>query len=1025
MRRWLLSAFLSFWLIVFLCIGILLTPLGLQITLISAKYLLPGKLNYRSSEGTLIGPLQLRKIHYKDSTIEISAQNIYLQWNPANLFMGKLHIRKLVVENLHITDLHIKPEKSKKTSDSENFYPLPRQFSLDYLEVSHFRYQSINDDTPKIDIAVLAAQNLKLGAQMEGEVVAQLKYPYGIWGHLKLQGTSDHYHYSLAIKNPEINWELSGEGFPAYLTAHTTLNRFLNGNLIIDGSLYFKPLSEEQLIPPFTINAEMNTRSLKFKLHGTHKKDWDIAWEANASNLTELNGYLTGALQAQGTVVGFSQHPVVSGKIHGTELGWPFYQIHALTGDWTMDLANEKHSAFNFIAEGVMAPSIELNHLEAHFNHLPETRYSELKLALTDFEYGKNVIDLVMKGDDTQPQHAWSGLLERLSIHSETVGAWNLQKPIHLFLGRNAITFPASCWSSSRGNVCLNGHWQRDNPWDFNLQLHQFSLGSVLQLIDSNMTAKGTLTLNAQLKGIHREINEASLNAKTSDGYIILDKLRNRPFNFNSSEFSSDLKKTTLTSQLAINLAHNNQIKAHMTIPWKKGSLNLNGNLGGAITVNCHNLSEFNPLTPGMTQFSGELLGEFSIAGKAHNPNVDGKITVHEGNIHIIPLKVDLNKIQFSMKARNHKADYHLQAYSEQQPITLEGSTHFSFDPWKFNTYLTLKGDNLIVANSLEYHIIASPNLIAEIQNENVNVTGSILIPKAELKPILGGGSVSMPDDVIYVGPEQLGDESSWELQTQVAITLGPDVTLDTSMVKAKLTGGVTLKQEKNQAMIGNGRIGIQNGELHIQNHKLTIGDNSAIIYANSLLENPNLDISISRIINTVSGIGTGLAGINELTVGIEVQGTANNPDLSFFSSPVTLSQTDILSYLILGHPSSGNSPAEISLLLELLNNFTLGDSQSSPGVTQQLTQGLGLSEFGVQSNTSLDALGTPLGYDQSSFVLGRYLSPKIYVRYSMGLDYPINILQMIYIINSSWSTQTESSALGSGADVLYTIEGD
>ena len=86
------------------------------------------------------------------------------------------------------------------------------------------------------------------------------------------------------------------------------------------------------------------------------------------------------------------------------------------------------------------------------------------------------------------------------------------------------------------------------------------------------------------------------------------------------------------------------------------------------------------------------------------------------------------------------------------------------------------------------------------------------------------------------------------------------------------------------------------------------------------------------------------------------------------------------------------------------------------------------ITELGIQQQTYIDALGTPAGINQSSFVIGTRITPKIYLKYNHGLMTDINIYQARYLFNDKWALQMEtyygnnSWSNGSGIDVLYTV---
>ncbi len=59
---------------------------------------------------------------------------------------------------------------------------------------------------------------------------------------------------------------------------------------------------------------------------------------------------------------------------------------------------------------------------------------------------------------------------------------------------------------------------------------------------------------------------------------------------------------------------------------------------------------------------------------------------------------------------------------------------------------------------------------------------------------------------------------------------------------------------------------------------------------------------------------------------------------------------------------------------------------------------------------------------DQPWLTVGRYLSPKLYVSYGVGLFEPGSVVRLRYELTEHWKVQGESGT-SSGADILYTIE--
>ncbi|MEZ5582839.1 MAG: translocation/assembly module TamB domain-containing protein [Candidatus Competibacteraceae bacterium] len=60
---------------------------------------------------------------------------------------------------------------------------------------------------------------------------------------------------------------------------------------------------------------------------------------------------------------------------------------------------------------------------------------------------------------------------------------------------------------------------------------------------------------------------------------------------------------------------------------------------------------------------------------------------------------------------------------------------------------------------------------------------------------------------------------------------------------------------------------------------------------------------------------------------------------------------------------------------------------------------------------------------DDASVVLGRYLSPDLYVSYGIGLLDAVNTFRLRYQLTKQLTFESSTTGTDSGADLFYTIE--
>ena len=97
--------------------------------------------------------------------------------------------------------------------------------------------------------------------------------------------------------------------------------------------------------------------------------------------------------------------------------------------------------------------------------------------------------------------------------------------------------------------------------------------------------------------------------------------------------------------------------------------------------------------------------------------------------------------------------------------------------------------------------------------------------------------------------------------------------------------------------------------------------------------------------------------------------------------------------------------PPELRRLLRKMNSYYTNRIEGQHTRPHEIEQAL-------QQNFSND----------TSLVLGKYLSPRLYVSYGISLAEAINTVKLRYTVGDHWTIKTESGKARS-ADLVYTIQ--
>jgi translocation and assembly module TamB len=124
------------------------------------------------------------------------------------------------------------------------------------------------------------------------------------------------------------------------------------------------------------------------------------------------------------------------------------------------------------------------------------------------------------------------------------------------------------------------------------------------------------------------------------------------------------------------------------------------------------------------------------------------------------------------------------------------------------------------------------------------------------------------------------------------------------------------------------------------------------------------------------------------------------------------MEQSDALSYLITGKPLSQVSGGEGDMVGAAAQ--ALG-SAAGDLLAKSIGSRLGIDEIGVSSN---EALG-----GESAFTVGKYLSPRLYLSYGVGLFEPGQVITLRYRLSQRWNLEVQNATEFSRASLNYRLE--
>ncbi len=263
-------------------------------------------------------------------------------------------------------------------------------------------------------------------------------------------------------------------------------------------------------------------------------------------------------------------------------------------------------------------------------------------------------------------------------------------------------------------------------------------------------------------------------------------------------------------------------------------------------------------------------------------------------------------------------------------------------------------------------------------------------VPYAKIVPAELKGAVLSSSDEVLVGQERPDPTKRLAVTSTITLALGDHVNIDTSGLSGRLTGNITVRSGYDEVTRATGELSIAEGKYSAYARKLDI-QRGRLIFTGGPVQDPGVDLRAVK-------------EFPDVTAGINVRGTLQQPRISFFSDP-SLPQSQIVSLILAGGG------------LESVQNQKSGAgnealAQGGAILAQQLGSRIGIQDVSLETDLT----------NETSLVIGRFLSPRLYVSYGVSLTEQLNTLKLRYTLGDHWTVKTEVGQ-ARGADLVFTID--
>jgi len=793
-------------------------------------------------------------------------------------------------------------------------------------------------------------------------------------------------------------------------------------------------------------------------------------WNLVSKNLANFYPDAKGAVTAFGELRGKLQAPIIKTQLKAEDIVIDTLSIDNVEALVDVDLSSQNsQSNIDIRVNDILANNFPIDTINAELvGSLDDHR---LQLT-TDTAQGQFENTLSGSYRSNKNNFEWQFLIEKLALVPSQFKPWQLENYTQGKVNPQGIQLEPLCIQSGRNAVCLDANASNaKNTIDANIDIRQLDYQYFSPLLgDAIAINSGGISGNAKLSLFNHSLTMVDLALTTQQGTIQIpfiestEQENTESNNLLKGLLTSNKEDTAQTTQWASFLLDQGNIEfklnknqldlsAELPFAWAlgnkaalttnqvikansdqglslslqtKGSADLPLNeqtLSGQLNLNAYDLDPIITLIPQLSSVPSEQDKAFralmDIGGVVNEPQIKGSIalenlalTVKDAGITLSNIQSDITSTQAGLIDFNAEINSKPTKLSGLTPrnalpvgqLAIKGAAQLKDKP---ALRMTIEANQFQLLNTTELQAVVSPLIYIKAVRERIDINGELNIPSALFAPNkIDSSAINASSDQVIVSDNPQDNPSLPDVYANVRVVLGDDVKVESFGFKGDINGAMTAVARPNSPTTGVGELNILNGEYRAYGQGLVI-ERGQILFSGGNIEQPGVDIKAKR------------NPAENLTVGIIAQGDIREPDFTLFSEPA-MTQTEQLSWLILGKSFSESSGGEGNALSQLALSIGLS---SGDDFLQNFNGQLGLDSIAIETGSG--EAGAFSDNEQAALTLGKYLTPKLYLSYGIGLFDALDTIKLEYLINPTFKIATESSSAASGADIIYNIGSD
>jgi translocation and assembly module TamB len=415
----------------------------------------------------------------------------------------------------------------------------------------------------------------------------------------------------------------------------------------------------------------------------------------------------------------------------------------------------------------------------------------------------------------------------------------------------------------------------------------------------------------------------------------------------------------------------------------------------GQIDLQIAQLGHWGRWLPAGWRLSGQLATAARVSGSFGAPAFSGELTGQQIAVRNTLQGVDWSDAQLKVLLTGDTARIDtFRVRAGAGTLTAQGQASLGAAP---RLSVKVSADRFAALQRVDRKVVVSGEADLVLDAQSTQLKGRLRADEGRID-FTQGDAPGLADDVVVdrgrgdTRPRDTTPTSRRNTVLDLRADLGDAFVLRGRGLNTRLAGELRLTSPANRLAL-HGNIRAVDGTYAAYGQKLRI--ERSVIAFSGVPDNPRLDIEAIR------------PDLEDVRVGATVTGTAQNPRIRLFSEP-SMTDTDRLSWLLLGRPSDGLGRTDLALLQRAAYALIAGESDS-PGLVERI----GLDQLSVRQDGEGDTRETVV-------TLGKQISRRWYVGYERSLNAASGTWQLIYRAAQRFTLRAQSGA-ENALDLIWT----